>query len=214
VESATSARRIRILCVEDHRIVREGIVLILRGQADFDVVGTAATGREAIAQFRLHRPDVTLMDLQLPILSGLETTRMIRAEDPSARIIVLTVYRGEEDIYRAIQAGAAAYLLKDTVSDELVRVIREVVAGTTTFPDDIARQLANRAANEPLTSREIAVIELIAQGLRNRDIGRELGISETTVEVHVKNVLEKLRVDSRTGAVMMAIRKGVLHVPE
>jgi two-component system, NarL family, response regulator len=203
---------IRIMCVEDHRIVREGIVLLLERQPDFKVVATASNGRESIAQFRRHRPDVTLMDLELPLMGGVEAIRHIRREDADARIVVLTVYQGDEDIHRALQAGAATYLLKDTISDELVRVIREVHAGQHPLTPDVQARLAHRAEQRSLTPREVLVLELVSRGLRNRDIARSLNISEETVQVHVRNIVTKLDADSRMAAIRIAMQRGIIHI--
>jgi two-component system NarL family response regulator len=210
--SAKTPGRIRLLCVEDHLIVREGIILILEQQRDFEVVGSATTGEEAVSGFRRYRPDVTLMDLQLPGMSGLDAIRAIRHGDPLARIVVLTVYQGEEDIYRALQAGAATYLLKDTLSDELVRVIRAVYAGEHPVVPAVQARLEDRAARPPLTRREISVLDMIAQGLRNKEIAISLDISEETVQVHVRNILAKLDADSRTAAIRIAARRGIIHM--
>ena len=207
-------QKIRVLCVEDHRIVREGIALIIGRQQDMSVVATAANGEEAVALYRRHRPDVTLMDLQLGAMTGLEAIRAIRQHEPAARIVVLTMYQGDEDIYRALNAGAVTYLLKDTLSDDLVRVIREVHHGTHTLSPDVTARLAERAAKPALTSREVQVIELVAQGMRNKEIAAALGISEETAQVHVKNILGKLDVKDRTAAVNVALRRGIIHIPQ
>lgn len=209
-----ATQRIRVLCVDDHRIVREGIALIIGRQPDMTVVATAASGEEAVALCRRYRPDVTLMDLQLGGMSGLEAIRAIRRHDPTARIVVLTMYQGDEDIYRSLNAGAVTYLLKDTLSDDLVRVIREVHQGTPSLSPDVAARLAERAAKPALTGREVQVIELIAQGMRNKEIAASLGISEETAQVHVKNILAKLDVKDRTAAVTVALRRGIIHIPQ
>jgi DNA-binding NarL/FixJ family response regulator len=204
--------RIRVLCVDDHRVVREGIALIIGRQADMEVVGSAATGEEAILEFRRHRPDITLMDLRLGTMSGLDAIRAIRAEHDWARIIVLTMYQGDEDIYKAMAAGAAAYLLKDTLSDELVRVVREVCAGRRPVGADVQARLDERATQPTLTPREIQVLELLSQGNRNKTIASTLGISEETVQVHIKNIFGKLKVNERTAAVNVALRRGIVHI--
>ncbi len=209
---ATAAERIRVLCVDDHRIVREGIALIIDRQPDMHVVASAASGEEAVAMFRQHRPDVTLMDLQLGAMGGVEAIREIRALDPAARIVVLTMFRGDEDIHRALQAGAATYLLKDMLSDDLIRVIREVRKGESRIGPDVEASLAQRAAGPTLTRREIQVIELIAQGMRNKEIAASLGISEETAQVHVKNILAKLKVKDRSAAITAALRRGIIHI--
>jgi DNA-binding NarL/FixJ family response regulator len=205
--------QIRVLCVDDHRIVREGIALIIARQPDMTVVGSAATGEEAVALFRRHGPDVTLMDLQLGSMSGVEAIRVIRAQDAAARIVVLTMYQGDEDIHRALEAGAATYLLKDTLSDDLIRVVRGVHEGRTPMiGPDVQARLAERAAGPTLTPREIQVVELISRGMRNKEIAASLGISEETAQVHVKNIFAKLKVQDRTAAVNVALRRGIIHI--
>jgi DNA-binding NarL/FixJ family response regulator len=204
--------RIRVLCVDDHRIVREGIALIIARQPDMEVVGSAATGEEAVQLFKRHRPDVTLMDLQLPIMSGLEAIQTIRREHDDARIIVLTMYQGDEDIHRALSAGATTYLLKDTLSDDLIRFVREVHAGRRPIRPDVKALLDERAAQPTLTPREIQVMELVSEGRRNKEIGSLLGISEETVQVHLKNIFAKLKVGERTAAVNVALRRGIVHI--
>jgi two-component system NarL family response regulator len=204
--------RIRVLCVDDHRIVREGIGMIIDRQPDMSVVGSAASGEESVELFRRHRPDVTLMDLQLGSLSGVDAIREIRRADVDARIVVLTMYQGDEDIFRALQAGAATYLLKDTLSDDLVRIIREVHAGQHPITAGVQARLAERASRPTLTPREIQVIELVAQGMRNKEIAASLGISEETAQVHVKNILSKLKVKDRSAAINVALRRGIIHI--
>jgi DNA-binding NarL/FixJ family response regulator len=203
---------IRVLCVDDHRIVREGIGLIIARQPDMEVVGSAATGEEAVALFKRERPDVTLMDLQLSTMSGLEAIQAIRREDADARIIVLTMYQGDEDIHRALTAGATTYLLKDTLSDDLIRFVREVHAGRRPIRADVKARLDERAAQPTLTPREVQVMELVSEGRRNKEIAVLLGISEETVQVHLKNIFAKLKVGERTAAVNIAIRRGIVHI--
>lgn len=205
-------KRLRILCVDDHRIVRDGIGLLIAREPDMEVVASASNGEEAIKMFREHRPDVTLMDLQMPVLNGVDAIRSIRKAAPDARIVVLTMYQGDEDIYRALEAGAAGYLLKDALSDELITVIRDVHAGTHAIPEDVNAKLASRASQPVLTPREIAVVELISKGLRNKEIAFALDISEETVKVHVKNILAKLKVNDRSAVVAVAVRRGILHL--
>jgi DNA-binding NarL/FixJ family response regulator len=204
--------RIRVLCVDDHRIVREGIGLIIARQADMEVVGSAATGEEAVLLFKRERPDVTLMDLQLPAMSGLDAIRSIRREDAEARIIVLTMYQGDEDIHRALSAGATTYLLKDTLSDDLIRFVREVHAGRSPIRADVKARLDERAGQPTLTPREVQVMELVSEGRRNKEIATLLGISEETVQVHLKNIFAKLKVGERTAAVNVALRRGIVHI--
>jgi DNA-binding NarL/FixJ family response regulator len=207
-----SQAAIRVLCVDDHRIVREGIALILRQQPDMEVVGLAATVAEAVAQFEQQRPDVTLMDLRLGGQSGVDAIRAIRRIDPSARIVVLTMYEGDEDVHRAHEAGAVTYLLKDMLSDELLRVVREVHAGGRPMLPEVQARLTARAGRPALTARELEVLELVAQGMRNKEIAASLAVSEGTVQVHVKNILAKLEVNDRTSAVQVALRRGLVHI--
>jgi DNA-binding NarL/FixJ family response regulator len=204
---------IRVLCVDDHSLVREGIALILDAEYDIRVVASAATGSEAVTLFRQHRPDVTLMDLQLPVISGLDAIRAIRTEAADARIIVLTMYQGDEDIYQALQAGAATYLLKDTLSKDLVRIVREVHAGGRPMPAEIAASLANRPL-PTVTAREREVLSLMAAGMRNKEIAAALRIAEETVHAHVKNIFSKLNVNDRTAAVSAALRRGIVHLEQ
>ena len=208
----TSTHPIRVLCVDDHALIRDALTLKVDLEPDMRMVAAAATGEQALDYFRIHRPDVTLMDLQLPTMSGLDAIRAIRRADPQARIVVLTMYEGDEDIYRAIQAGAATYLLKDTLADDLIRIVRDVHGGGRPIPADIAERLAERSEHGALTRREVQVVELIATGMRNREIAEALRISEETVQVHVKNILAKLKVQDRTGAVTMALRRGIIHI--
>jgi DNA-binding NarL/FixJ family response regulator len=204
--------RIRVLCVDDHRLVLQGIALILGGHDDLCVVGCAASGEEALALFREQKPDVTLLDLQLPKMTGLDVIRSMRRDVPEARIIVVTMYQGDEDIHRALEAGATTYLLKDTLSDELVRVVRAVHSGAKPIGSAVQTRLAERKTHQSLTPREVEVIELISQGMRNKDIGLVLGISNETVHVHIKNIFTKLNVEDRTGAVHVALRRGIIHI--
>jgi DNA-binding NarL/FixJ family response regulator len=208
----TSSGVIRVMCVDDHRIVREGISVIINRESDMSVVGTASTGEEAVAVFRRERPDVTLMDLQLPRMTGLEAIRQIRQENPDARIIVLTMYQGDEDIHRALAAGAATYLLKDTLSDDLIRFVREVHSGRRPLRPEVRAALDERALAPTLTPREIQVMELVAEGRRNKEIASSLAISEETVQVHLRNIFAKLKVSERTAALNVAIRRGIVHI--
>jgi two-component system NarL family response regulator len=203
---------IRVLCVDDHRLVREGLGLILAREQDMEVVGAAATAEEAVDTFSRTRPDITLMDLQLGRMSGVDAIRAIRALDPGARIIVVTMYHGDEDIYRAMQAGAVTYVVKNTLADDLVRVVRDVSSGLRPLSDDVRETLRLRALNPTLTSREVEVLELVAQGLRNKDVGAALSISEETVRVHLRNLFHKLDVTDRTEAVNVGLRRGIIHL--
>jgi DNA-binding NarL/FixJ family response regulator len=211
--ASESAGRVRVMCVDDHRIVREGLAALINRQPDMEVVGSAGTGEEAVALHSELRPEVTLMDLQLGAMSGLEATRAIRRADPSARIIVLTMSQGDEDMYRALEAGAATYVLKDTAFEDLIRVIREVHAGRQpAVSAEVRAGLAERAAKPALTPRELEVLELVRRGLRNREIAASFGIGEETVQSHVKSILAKLDVQDRTAAIDVALRRGILHV--
>jgi two-component system NarL family response regulator len=203
---------IRVLCVDDHRLVREGITMIINREPDMEVVASAATSDEAIEAFERERPDVTLMDLQLGTSSGVGAIQAIRRRDAGARIVVVTMYHGEEDMYRAMQAGATTYLVKNTLADDLIRVVREVYAGGRPISADVELGLRERASQPALTSRELQVLELVAQGMRNRDVGLALDISEETVRVHVKNVFAKLDATDRTEAVSIALRRGIIHI--
>ena len=203
---------IRVLCVDDHRIVREGMALIIDRETDLTVVGLAATADEAVAQFTLHRPDITLMDLRLGASSGLDALRRIKQINPAAHIIVMTMYKGDEDIHRALTAGAAAYLLKDALSNDLIRTVREVHAGRHPVSPDVQARLDQRASMPTLTAREIEVLDLVAAGKRNKEIALALNISDDTVQVHIKNIFAKLRVNERTSAVKVAVQRGIVHL--
>lgn len=192
--------------------MREGIAVAIGRNPDMEVVASAANGEQAVGLFKVHRPDVTLMDLQLPIMSGLDAIAAIRDIDPGARIIVLTMYQGDEDIHRALDAGAATYILKDAIVDDLSRMVREVYAGGRPIPPDVAAILAARNAKGSLSPREIGVLTLIADGYRNKEIAAALQISNETVKVHVKSILTKLKVSDRTAAVTVAVRRGIIHV--
>jgi DNA-binding NarL/FixJ family response regulator len=209
---AVDSPPIRVLCVDDHRLMREGVARIVGVQPDMEVVAEASTGDQAVAQFLASRPDVTLMDLQLPVMSGTEAIRRIRQHDVSARIIVLTMYQGDEDVHGAFEAGAMGYVLKDAISDELIHVIREVHAGRGVMTPDIQQVLDQRAAQPVLTLRERQVLELLAEGMRNKEIGASLGISADTAGMHVKNIYAKLDVHDRTAAVTKAIRRGIIRI--
>jgi DNA-binding NarL/FixJ family response regulator len=192
--------------------MREGIVRIVSLQPDIVVVAEARNGEEAVAQFLEQRPDVTLMDMQLPVMSGLQAIRAIKRAQPDARIVVLTMYQGDEDMYRALQAGATSYLLKDSVPDDLIRVIREAHAGNPMMADDVAAKLASRAAQPALTDRELQVLELLARGQRNKEIAATLSISEDTARTHIKSIFVKFNVHDRTAALAEAVRRGLVHI--
>ena len=201
---------IRVLVVEDHNVVRQGLVALLKVADGLEVVGEAADGVEAIAQFRKHQPDITLIDLRLPKLGGVDAISLIRKETPHARFIVLTTYDGDEDIYRALKAGAKAYLLKGMTSDELMTAIRSVHAGKSHIPPAIAERLAERMGAEELTPRESDVLKQIVNGRSNKEIAAELEISEATVKTHINSLLAKLGVTDRTQAATAAIRRGIV----
>jgi DNA-binding NarL/FixJ family response regulator len=201
---------IRVLIVEDHNVVRQGLVALINLAEGIQVVGEAADGVEAIAQFRKLQPDVTLVDLRLPKLSGVEIIQRVRSETPQARFVVLTTYDGDEDIYRALKSGAKAYLLKGMTSEELISTIREVAAGRSHIPAAIAERLAERMGTEDLTPREADVLEQIVQGKSNKEIATELDISEATVKTHINSLLSKLGVTDRTQAATAAIRRGLV----
>lgn len=200
------------MVVEDHHIVRQGLIALLNTVPDMSVVAETADGREAIALFRQHQPDITLMDLRLPTISGVEAVTQIRQEFPAARIIVLTTFDGDEDIYRALQAGARAYLLKGMFGEELMEAIRAVYAGKSRIPPAVAERLAERMGGPALTARELEVLQLIVAGNSNKEIGAQLRISEATVKTHINSILSKLGVTDRTQAATTAIQRGIVHL--
>ena len=208
----SSSRKIKVLSVDDHPLLREGLAAIVNSQEDLEMVAQAASGREAIQLFRQHRPDVTLMDLRMPDGSGIDVVSAIVAEFPDARIVMLTTFEGDVEIQRSLAAGARGYLLKTTPPVELVDVIRQVHAGKKRIPQEVAAQLAEHIADERLTSREIDVLQHVASGNRNRDIAEQLFISEETVKVHVKHIMEKLGARDRTSAVAIAVRRGIIQL--
>ncbi len=203
---------IRILIVEDHHVVRQGLVALLKTVRDMEVIAQAGDGNEGVRLFREHKPDVTIMDLRLPVLSGVDAITQIRAQTPSARIIVLTTFDGDEDIYRALQAGARGYLLKDMFGEELMDAIRAVHAGKTRIPPAIAERLAERMGGPSLTGRELEVLRSIVSGKSNKEIGSALGISEATVKTHINSILGKLGVTDRTQAATTALQRGIVHL--
>lgn len=203
---------IRIMVVDDHPVVREGFAGMIATEPDMAVVAQAATGEEARRLFREHRPDVTLIDLRMPGMNGVEAIRAIRGEFPQSRFIVLTTYDGDEDIYRALQAGAQAYLLKDMLCDEILAAIRAVHAGQRRIPAAVGTRLADRMTGMELSSREHQVLQLVAQGKSNREIAGDLEVTEATVKGHLTNILSKLGVTDRTQAVIAALRRGLVHL--
>lgn len=204
--------RIRILVVDDHHVVRQGLVALLKVMPDIHVVGEASDGLEAISAHKSLHPDITLMDLQLPKLGGVDAIIRIRAESPAARFIVLTTFDGDEDIYRALQAGAKAYLLKGMTVEELLSTIHAVHSGKTRLSPAIAEKLAERMSGEQLTPRELDVLERIVAGRANKEIASDLDISEATVKSHVNNLLGKLGVSDRTHAATVALQRGIVHL--
>jgi DNA-binding NarL/FixJ family response regulator len=201
------------MVVDDQAVVRQGFVALINTVADMRVVVEGTNGREAVELYRLHRPDVTLMDLRMPLLSGVEAITTIRREFPDARFIVLTTYDGDEDIYRSLQAGAQGYLLKDVFFQELEDAIRKVNAGLRRIPNVIAERLAGRMGGSELTGRELEVLEQIVRGGSNKEIAAALKISEATVKSHINNILGKLGVNDRTQAATTALQRGIIHLP-
>ena len=203
---------IRIFSVDDHPLLREGIAAIINNQPDMQMVAQAATGSEAIQMFRQHLPDVTLLDLRLPDMSGIDVLIAIRSEFPEARVVMLTTFEGDVDIRRALEAGARGYVLKNMPPKDLVEVIRQVNKGRKRIPADVAAQLAEYVGEDDLTEREVDVLRHVASGNRNREIGEQLFISEETVKVHIKHIMEKLGANDRTEAVAIAVRRGIIQL--
>jgi two-component system, NarL family, response regulator len=203
---------IRILLADDHPLLRDGVAGLIADQSDMELVGEASTGLEAIDQFRKHRPDVTLLDLQMPGLGGIDAIKTIREESPEARIIILSTYKGDVQVLSALRSGAQAYLLKSTLRRELLDTIRAVYNGQKRIAPDVAAQLAEHAADDPLTSRELEVLGLIAAGKANKLIASDLAITEETVKGHVKNILSKLGASDRTHAVTIALKRGIIEL--
>lgn len=203
---------VRILIAEDHQVVRQGFVALLRMVGGMDIVAEASNGAQAVELYRAHKPDVTLMDLRMPGMGGVETITAIRREFPDARVIVLTTFDGDEDIYRAIQAGARGYLLKGTSIDELVDAIQTVHRGRSRIPAAIAERLAERLSGNALTERETEVLKTIALGKSNKEIASALFISEATVKTHINNLLSKLGATDRTQAARIALQRGIVHL--
>lgn len=204
--------RISILSVDDHELVRKGLAAILATEPEIELVAEAATGSEACRLFALYRPDVTLMDLRLPDMSGIEATRAIRALHPEAQVIALTSYDGDQDIYRALEAGVRGYLLKDMLHTEILRAIRTVHSGKRFIPMEVSQQLSGFFPEVALTPREVEVLTLVAQGLGNKEVGDSLGTAAGTVKAHVQSILSKLGAKDRTHAVTIALKRGIIHL--
>jgi two-component system NarL family response regulator len=205
--------RIRVLIVDDHPIVRKGLEATIQPEPDMEVVAAAATGAAAVDLYREKKPDVTIMDLTLTKeMTGIQAIQAIRREFPEARILVLSAYNGDEDIFRALQAGAVTYLLKEALGDDLIPIIRAVHAGGGPLSAEVGRKLADHVKQPALTKREVEVLQLVAEGMRNKEIAAHLHISEETAQGHVKSILSKLNVHDRTEAVTVAIRRGILHI--
>ncbi len=205
---------IRILVVDDHHVVRQGLIALLKTVPEIAIVAEGSDGEQAVTLYREHRPDVAILDLRMPKKNGVEAITDIKREFPQARVIVLTTFDGDEDIYRALQAGAKGYLLKDMFGEELIDAIRAVHSGKQRIPAAVAQRLAERMVGPSLTARELDVLKCIVSGKSNRDIGLELSISEATVKTHINNILGKLGVSDRTQAATTALQRGIVHLPE
>jgi DNA-binding NarL/FixJ family response regulator len=209
---SSDPQAIRVLAVDDHPLLRQGIASLVNAEPDMALVAQAATGREAIAQFRLHRPDVTLMDLQMPDMGGIQAMASIRDEFPDARIVILTTYAGDVQAMRALRAGARGYLLKGHVHTDLLETIRAVHAGQKRVPPEVAAELAGYVGEDELTAREIEILRLIAGGNANKEIGSRLGIAEETVKSHITNIFSKLEANDRTHAVTIGLKRGIIDL--
>lgn len=211
-EGMNTSRKIEILTVDDHPVLREGIAAIVAAEPDMKVVAEAGNGREAIEQFRLHRPDITLMDLQMPVMSGTDAIAAIRVDFPNARIIVLSTYSGDAQAVRALKAGASGYLLKSMVRKELAETIRSVHAGKKRIPPEVAIKMAEHHSDDALTEREIQILRQVAAGNANKMIADNFSISEQTVKAHMRSILSKLGANDRTHAVTIALQRGIIEI--
>lgn len=207
-----SDQKIRIVVIDDQAVVRQGFVSLINTVADMEVIAEGTNGQQAVDLYRTHKPDVMLIDLRMPVLSGVEAIAAIRREFPGARMIVLTTYDGDEDIYRSLQAGAQGYLLKDVFFEDLEDAIRKVHAGSRRIPAEVAERLAGRMSGSELTGRELEVLQQIVAGKSNKEIGSHLNISEATVKSHINNILSKLGVTDRTQAATTALQRGIVHL--
>ena len=205
-------RTIRVLIADDHPLLRQGVASVLQDEPDMEIVAEAANGRDAVAAFEKHRPDVTLMDLQMPEMNGIDAIAQIRASAPNARVVVLTTYKGDVSALRALRAGAVGYLLKDQVLTELVQTIRTVHAGGRRIPPEISAELSVHLGEDALSEREIQVLRLVAQGNSNKRVAAVLGVTEDTIKAHMKSVIAKLDANDRTHAVTIALRRGILEL--
>jgi two-component system NarL family response regulator len=203
---------IRLLVVDDHPMIRAGLSATIDPEPDMSVIASAQNGKEAVELYRQHQPDIALMDLKMPIAGGVDAIRAIRGEFPSAKIVVLSTYEGDEDIYRAMEAGAVTYLLKNTPSEKMIDVIRSVAGGSRPVTPEVGQKLTDRMFQPSLTEREVEVLNLVARGMRNKEIAAQLNISDETAHGHVKNILAKLSVHDRTAAVAIAVRRGIVHM--
>jgi DNA-binding NarL/FixJ family response regulator len=212
MNASSTMKRIRVLCVDDHPLVRKGIALILGNESDMELVGEAGNGREAVQSFRLLQPDVTLMDLRMPELDGIGAVAQIRKEFPEAKIIALTSFDGDQDIYRALEAGVRGYLLKESVHTEVLSAIRSVYVGKRLISHEASERLSAYFPGGALTPREVEVLTLVAQGLGNKEIAARLGNATGTIKIHVQSILEKLGASDRTHAVTIATQRGIIHL--
>lgn len=210
---AASGKQIRVIVADDHPVVREGLAAIVKAQGDMKLVGEAADGKMAVREYFRQRPDVILLDLRMPEMNGIEATRTIRKRQPRAKAIVLSTYKGDEDVYQAFKAGAAAYLLKDASSEELMNCIRSVHAGRANLTSFVASQLASHVATKQLTKRETEILAQVVNGKSNKEIGALLGITEGTVKVHFGSVMKKLGARGRSEAIRLALERGLAHLP-